>query len=291
MIPFLFSILASTTIFVIFRLFARFQIDTFQAIVFNYLTAFSVGFVLYHQNISASVFNDLSWLPLCIMCGILFISLFFLMAISSQQNGVSVTSIAVKMSMALSLIFMLLYYREAITFYKIAGFLLAFLSVTLVTFQRRKPKVISGSWMLIVLFTGSGILDILLNYSTTETFSNISPALFSAFGFAIAAIVGVFILSYRILKRKSVLQIKNVVAGIALGIPNYFSIYLFLLAYREMGWPGTSVLALTNLGIVILSVLAGKFLFKEQLSLLKYTGLLCAIASIIFIVLAQNHPS
>ncbi|MDG1658691.1 MAG: EamA/RhaT family transporter, partial [Crocinitomicaceae bacterium] len=43
MIALLLSVLSSSLIFVIFKLFARFKIDTFQAIVVNYFMAFIIG--------------------------------------------------------------------------------------------------------------------------------------------------------------------------------------------------------------------------------------------------------
>ncbi len=45
------TIISSTLIFVIFRLFEKYKIDTFQAIVFNYFTAFICGVVLYSPRI------------------------------------------------------------------------------------------------------------------------------------------------------------------------------------------------------------------------------------------------
>ena len=119
------TIISSTLIFVIFRLFEKYKIDTFQAIVFNYFTAFICGVALYSHELSLEIWKDLNWLPYTLLVSILFISLFFVMGKSAQKNGVAMTSISVKMSLAVSMIGMILIYNETITSFKIIGILLA----------------------------------------------------------------------------------------------------------------------------------------------------------------------
>ncbi|MDO7609404.1 MAG: EamA/RhaT family transporter, partial [Crocinitomicaceae bacterium] len=123
MIALIGTIISSTLIFVIFRLFDKYKIDTFQAIVFNYFTAFIFGFTLYSQEFSSKIWVQLDWIPYTFLVSLLFISLFFLMGKSSQKNGVAITSVAVKMSLAVSMIGMILIYNEALTLLKIMGIL------------------------------------------------------------------------------------------------------------------------------------------------------------------------
>ena len=161
------SILASSLIFVIFRLFPKFKVDTFQAIVFNYITACSCGFLLYGKEFSRTSLEHPEWIPFAVMSGLLFISLFLVMGISSQRNGVALTSVSVKMSMALSMMLMIIGYGESLTWLRIGGIVLAFAGVLLMSLSGKgertaveKPVV----WMLLLLFLGSGALDFLLNY-------------------------------------------------------------------------------------------------------------------------------
>ena len=158
MIPLLLSITSSTIIFVIFKMFERYKIDTFQAIVFNYFTAFIIGISLYGNEFNAESLNETSWMISAGICSLLFIGLFFLMGKSSQTNGVASTSIAVKMSMAISLLFMIVGYSEDVSFYKATGIFLAFVGVFLVSYSKNNGQSKSSTkWMLLVLFIGSGI--------------------------------------------------------------------------------------------------------------------------------------
>ena len=61
-----------------------------------------------------------------------------MMGVSSQKNGVALTSIAVKMSMAISMMFMIVLYRESLSILKITGIIFAFLGVFLVTFSNNQ---------------------------------------------------------------------------------------------------------------------------------------------------------
>ncbi|NRA10968.1 MAG: EamA family transporter, partial [Crocinitomicaceae bacterium] len=132
MIALLFSVISSSLIFVFFKLFDRHKIDTFQAIVFNYFTAFIIGFSLYGDQWKAESMQETGWMIYVVISAVLFILLFFIMAKSSQINGVASTSVAVKMSMAISIILMIVGYSESFTILKVIGILFAILGVFLV---------------------------------------------------------------------------------------------------------------------------------------------------------------
>ena len=255
MIPLLLSILSSSAIFAIFKLFERFKIDTFQAIVFNYFTAFFIGIILYGHQWNEKGFDEISWFFYAVICALLFIGLFLIMGRSSQINGVASTSVAVKMSTAISIILMIVGYSEKFTALKASGILLALVSVFLVSYT--KGKKAPASWMLLVLFFGSGTLDFVLNYVQNFELKTISTALFSAFALGLAGVLGALILSVRIIQGSTKIELKNIAAGIVLGIPNYFSIYLLIHSYRTTGWQDSTVLAVTNVSVVLLSSLIG----------------------------------
>ncbi|TNE73018.1 MAG: EamA/RhaT family transporter, partial [Bacteroidetes bacterium] len=190
MIPLVLSILCSSLIFVAFKLFDRFKINTFQAIVFNYFTAFIIGVGLYGNEWDPEALNASAWMYFAVLASMLFISLFILMGLSSQRNGVASTSIAVKMSMAFSMLLMIIGYGENISALKIIGILLAITGVLLVSIEKQSETKSSNSWMLIVLFLGSGGLDFVLNYAQKNILGALTPSLFSAFGLGLAGVFG-----------------------------------------------------------------------------------------------------
>ncbi len=290
MIPLLFSILCSSLIFVLFKLFPKYRIDTFQAIVFNYFTAFICGIALFGNEWNNKALSAGNWPLFVLLSGVLFISLFLLMGKSSQQNGVALTSIAVKMSMAISVLFMIVLYKESLSVLKIMGVALAILGVFLVSFSQSKDKKVNSAlWMLFFLFIGSGFLDFILNYVQRYELQFLSPSLFSAFGFGVAGIVGLGSLIFQIRSGNTKFSPRSVIAGIVLGIPNYFSIFLLMLSYKSTGWNDSTVLAITNVSVVMLAALIGFLAFKENVTVRKVFGLSAAIAAIVILYFA-NKP-
>lgn len=287
MIALLFAILSSSLIFVIFKLFTRFGIDTFQAIVFNYFTAFTCGVFLYGHEWNEKALSVGNWPVFAVISAVLFISLFVLMGWSSQRNGVALTSTAVKMSMGMSMLMMIFWYSEGFTILKILGIALAFLGVFLISAGKEESKTEKGAhWMLLVLFFGSGILDFVLNFVQNYELEYLSPSLFSAFGFGLAGCIGAIILLTNIYRKKARFEWKNVLAGVVLGIPNYFSIFLLIVSYQKTGWTDSTVLAINNIAVVIFSALIGFIIFKEGSNMRKIIGLVTSVIAIVLLYLA-----
>lgn len=289
MLPLLLSILNSSLLFVIFKLFSRFRIDVLQAIVINYFTAAAIGLFFFMGEWTPAAGTDLKWMSYVVLMSFLLIGLFFLMARSSQDNGVASTSIAVKMSMAISLVLMLIIYRENPSFLKISGIGLAIIGVYLVSSgpAANGGKANGSLWMLIVLFIGNGMLDFTLNFVQKNILTDLTPSLFTAFSLGAAGLIGLVIISILSIAKKPQIKLRNVIAGFILGIPNFFSIYFLLLSYRTTGWTDTTVLAITNVSVVLTSAFLGFILFREQKNLRKLVGLVAAVLAIVTLYFAN----
>jgi drug/metabolite transporter (DMT)-like permease len=283
------AIISSSLIFVIFKLFPKFNIDTFQAIVMNYVAAFLCGLSLYGNQWNESALESGNWPYYALLCGFLFISLFFLMGISSQKNGVALTSVAVKMSMALAMLFMIILYHESLSVYKISGIALAIAGVFLMAYQKKENSSSkSYTWMLFLLFIGCGILDVTLNYVQKAELSNLTTSLFSAIGFGIAGLIGFLVMIIQALFKKQVLHGKSIIAGFVLGIPNYYSIFWLMESYTSTGWNDSTVLAIMNVSIVMVSVIIGFFVFREKINGQKKIGLIASVLAIGLLYLAAG---
>ena len=282
------TIACSTFIFVLFRLFDRFNISTFQAVIVNYFTAFLFGILVHGNELSKDSFFHLEWLPFVLVSSIFFITLFIMMAFSAQQNGIAATSVAVKMSMAASMLGMILIYNESLSELKLLGIFCALLGVYLIASSGSKSNKSSKAYLLIILFIGSGLLDLNLNYAQNHVLNYISTSIFTAFGFAAAGIIGVLfyiIQSFR--GRSQPIKLKNLIAGFLLGIPNYYSIYFLLEAYQSIPWQDSSILAVVNVSVVLLSVITGFVVFKEILNQKKLVGIIAALISIFLLYFAS----
>jgi len=282
MISLILSILTSACIFILFKLFGKYRIDTFQAIVFNYFTALICGLVFFGHEWDNTALSNTAWIPSVLICAVLFISIFALMGISSLRNGIGATSIAAKMSMALSMALMIVLYNEPFSTVKLIGIILALIGVVLVSIEKSNNTSTERSlWMLVVIFFGSVLLDVVLNYSQRFLLNNLSSSLYTAFGFGIAGIIGILVLIFQ--KKLNQISGKNIVAGIVLGIPNFFSIYLLLLAYETAPLNDSDIVAIINISIVSLSTFIGIIFFNEKFNLQKIIGLAAVLVAIFLI--------
>lgn len=287
MIYLLLSIAASTLIFIIFKLFEKYKINTLQAIVVNYLTACVFGTLMYEDPIVISDIINSKWIYGAVGLGFLFIAIFNVMALTAQRKGLSVASVASKMSVIIPVIFGIYVYNESVGIQKIIGIILALVSVYLssVTPQNNNNSS-KGLWLPILLFFGSGVIDTTIKYIETTYLPDNSIPIFSATIFAFAFIIGSSILIYKAIKTPYSIPLKTIAGGIVLGIINYFSIYYLLKALNHDSLESSTLFTVNNVAIVMVSTILGLVFFKEHISKTNWAGILLAIISIVIVTLA-----
>lgn len=281
------SILSATGLYVVFKLFANFGVRNFQAIVVNYIVASSFGFwYAAAQGTPVSVSGSESWLWIPVVVGISFIILFQIMALTSQIHGVSVTSIATKMSMVIPTFFFILFDpAEGFTVMKILGIILGILAVVLASIKKKDTKRANRAWLIpLVLFLGTGFMDLLLAFAeknhlqTAVAYRNFVPL-----PFAVSAIAGLIVLGVQFLRKRASLHLRSIIAGIVLGFVNYGSIYFFLRILGSGLLDRSSAIPANNIGTVALSAILGIVFFRERLSAKNILGIVLALTAILLL--------
>ncbi|WP_420573103.1 EamA family transporter [Kordia sp.] len=285
MIYLILSIFISSLLFVIFKLFDKYQVNTFQAIVINYLTAFCCGFFFYGNGITLPEMSQKPWMIGAVILGLLFIGVFILMALTAQRNGLSVASVAGKMSVVVPVIFAVIVYKEHLSLLKIAGIILALLAVYLTTVKKDGGAFDRKKLLFpLLLFLGSGVIDTTIKYIETKYVAEGETSIFSAAIFGCAFVIGIIIATVR---RDFKISGKTILGGIALGIPNFYSIVFLLKALQpEHIGDSSTVFPINNVAIVMLSTIFGIILFKEKLITKNWIGIAIAIISIAMIAVS-----
>lgn len=287
MMPLALSILSSSVLLVIFKYFQRFNVHTFQAITINYMVAATLGFFLAPIHFEPYELLHKPWTFSAMLIGAVFIGMFYIMALSSQKVGVAVSSVANKMSLVIPVAAGFILYQESLVPLKLIGIALAVAAVVMVTLPQKKLDIDRKYLFLpVIIFLGSGMLDTIFKYVQTSQLSSGEIELFSACLFFVSASVGVVVLVVNRILNGTTLSIKSIVAGFALGIPNYFSIHFLLQALGLTNLESTVVFPVNNTGIVLLSTLLAILLFKERLSKLNWAGVALAVAAIALIAKA-----
>jgi drug/metabolite transporter (DMT)-like permease len=274
---------------VVFKLLSKYEINTLQALIINYVTACICGIIFQKNAINITEIPQYEWFPYAIGLGAMFIIVFNLMAITTQRNGLSVVSVAAKMSVVIPILFGLLYYKESLGVFKILGIIIALIAVYLASIKEKEGLKINPSNLIfpILVFLGSGIIDTTLKYLEGEFIAENDIPIFSATIYAMAAFIGVIILLFQIINGQMHFKLKNILGGIALGIPNYFSVYFLVQALRSDILESSGVFTVNNVAIVMISTLLGILLFKEKLLPKNWIGIGLAVLSILFIALSS----
>lgn len=286
MIYLLLSILTSVIVVAYFKLFDKYNVNTFEAIVVNYLVCATMGNLLAETPGITTAFWNEAWFKYTLILGFLFISVFYCIAQTAQKIGVSVSMVAAKLSVAIPVIFALFIHNETLGVLKVAGILVSLVAVYFISQNSSSKNNNAGLWYLpLYVFLGSGLIDTILNHINKTYIPPFNTNHILSFVFLTAFVLGALLLVYQLVSAKKMLSIKSIGWGIALGIPNYMCMY-FLLKTLGAFTEASIVLPINNIGIVMASTLIGVFVFKEHLSTFNKVGLILAIASIVILSLS-----
>lgn len=264
------------------------KLNNLQVIVFNYITCVVTGsFVNGGFPVTASNMQT-NWFPWACLMGVLFISLFNIIAYTAQKAGVAVASVANKLSLVIPFLFSIYLYREAASWLKLAGIAVALTAVVMTCWPGRSD--ISGKHrnqsillMPVILFIGSGLLDTLIKYVEHSFLNGDNNNDFLVSAFASAATIGVLLVSVQLARGRQAISGKAVLMGVCLGIPNYFSIWCLVRVLKNYASNSSAIIPINNMGIVLFSTLVAWVLFKEKLSFINWVGVLLAVGAIALI--------
>ena len=283
-------IVLNTLLYSFFKVFPRFKIDTLQAIVANYWVCVITGsiFLGYFPVNTTSLTQ--AWTPWAIIMGTGFIAIFNLVAYCTRIDGITTATIANKLSLVIPVLFSIFLYNEQAGSLKILGIVLAFPAVYLTTRVKGEEGKVQSLFWPALLFLGSGLLDTLVKFVEQRYLDTPQvQAEYTIHVFSTAALIGTVLVTVLAILGKIKLHPRNIVAGIVLGIPNYFSIYYLIRMLNSDYMQSSASIPVSNIGVVVASSLAAIFIFKEKASKQRIIGLVLAVAAILLITLADIY--
>ena len=282
------SILFSSYLTLSFKVLERLKIPAFQAIVFNYLTCVVTGSVVNGSFPLSMQSTEQTWFHWALLMGTSFIILFNLIAYTTQKIGIAVASVANKLSLVIPFTFSLYLYGEVATWIKVTGIVIAVLAVILTCFPSKRngeatQKPNSGLLLVLLpalLFVGSGLLDSLVKYVEQTYLDQSNSDAYLIASFATAGAIGSLVLALLVFTGRQKFDQRSIIAGIAIGIPNYFSIWCLVRMLQAYQGNSSAVIPINNMGIVLFSSVVAWLLFKERLSALNWTGIALSLVAI-----------
>jgi drug/metabolite transporter (DMT)-like permease len=275
------SIVFTSYLILSFKAVERFRIPVLQAIVFNYVFCVITGSVV---NGSFPIDSDTPgqpWFLWAVLMGIIFFTLFNFIGFTTQKIGVAVASVANKLSLVIPFVASLYLYNEESTALKIAGIVVALIAVFFTCLPSRRGETAAHRYLSpalliglpVTIFMGSGLLDTMIKYVEHHYINETNNNAYLITAFAAAATVGLLTLAFLLVTKRQWFDPRSIVAGLAIGVPNYFSIWCLLRVLKQYPDNSSAIIPINNMGIVLFSAVAAWFLFKERLTIINWMGI------------------
>ena len=277
-----------------FKIFQKKDIDSHQAIFFNYLTAFVLGLI--GSLNGQSVVNPLKadWLVSVIILGIIFMAGMVLLSASTRRVGVAISTVCSRASMIIPIIVSyLLIEGSAKPKWLLIALVLVSMTLTVWTGSQQDGHRLTLLDILAPLsvFIGFGASNSFLKVlqhrvTVADTNAGLSEqAINSELSLVTASVffVAMLFCSYSFFikdenGRRTPVSFKNFLGGAALGIINYFCTYTLMLAMKTID--SSLLFPFHNIGIVAIGAIVGWLAFHEKLKPHQVLGIVLAAVSI-----------
>ncbi|MBI3141204.1 MAG: hypothetical protein HYZ16_00095 [Bacteroidetes bacterium] len=279
---FILSILLNIGIYQIFRQAGRNKIDLFGILLTNYLTCVAIGLSV-EIGFGLS-YGQLTWPPaqvgaLSLGLGIIFLSCFYLLARFTAHYGAGAAGVVSRVSMVLPVLFFHLSQDEPVSFLAWLGIALALISPWLLLPLGGSPGAGPRFFFFAFLvFIGYGSIDIGLKITESMASKHgVLPRQLTLYIFTSACAAGwlVKLASGKITISKPVWK-----WGLALGLVNFFSIFLFIKALPLIPIPLSLLFPLNGILILLGATLVSVWLFGERLTKKAWLGAAIAVLAI-----------
>ncbi|MBD3402607.1 hypothetical protein GF420_06905 [candidate division GN15 bacterium] len=206
-----------------------------------------------------SISGGIVWAALVgLGAGAFFFLAFIYYQISVRNEGVGLSGAFAKLGILVPMSLSLLFWREFPTGVQWLGIAVAVFSIVLVNWPTRKAAV-TLRLSLILLFLFAGLAEfsnkIFQKYALLEY-----KDLFLLVNFFVALVLSLLVTWYQRLPVRR----RDLLTGIAVGVPNLFSSYFLILALDQI--PAAVAFPAFGAGTILIINVAGALVFKERLS-------------------------
>ena len=284
------SILSASTISITIRFSKNHVKNKVMMFLTNYVVCMICS-IFFLTNINSIPKEELSF-PIWfgIIMGFFYLVTFLFYEFNIRKNGVILSNIFSKLGTILPVIVTFVFFNEAPKPLKIIGIVLAVIAVVIMNLEFKKKTIeleedenkkedttINVVYIfLIIFFLLSGVTD-----SATTIFNHMSiPELNGFFLLFVFGSAFIFALILLIIKHGKI-SIYDVLFGVIIGVPNYFSSFFTLKALETV--PAQIVYPTFCVGTIMIVTLFGVLAFKERLKLKDYIGILIIIAALILL--------
>ena len=274
MIYLLLAILSSTCVSSFMRLSEKYISNKMMMFVANYALCTIFSYLYIDNSITYSL--DYGFIVMLItgaITGILYLVSFMALKTNMQYNGVVLSSTFMRLGVLIPTAIAIIIFKEVPKFSQIIGFIIAILAIILINFDKEGIKEGSKKTWLLGLLVLNGLGD-----SMANIFDKLGNPSYGD-GYLIMTFLVALLLSIVLtLKDKQTINRYDILFGILVGVPNYYSARFLLLALNSMN--AVIVYPVYSIATMIAITSVGVLCFKEKLNRQKLIALLMIMVAL-----------
>lgn len=272
------AMLGSAAMSLVLKAFRAQRGNRYGIILGNYITCVLVGFLMLPDR-SMVLHGSLSTLLFGVIGGFFFAAGLTAMQSSIRANGAALTAAFAKLGLVVTLGVSVLCFGERPGAVQLIGIALVFAALALIHGGAKKEEGGSFLLLLLVLLTGGG------GDAMSKVFEQLGGegegTLYFFWLFLTAAVLAaVLAMRETRLTGKKILP-GELAAGVLVGLPNYFSSWLLLLALERM--PALVVYPAASTGTILLVMVFSALLFHERITRRQMAGLGLILAALVLL--------
>lgn len=274
MIYLILAILSSALVSIIMRLSEKHVSGNVGMLAVNYLMCITIaGIGSGFGNLFPQMDGFGFTLGLGLFNGILYLAGFVLLQINVKRNGVVMSSTFMKLGVLVPMVVSIGFFGENPEIFQVIGFILAILAIILINFEKEQTTMEFKAGLILLLLAGGGgdamskVFEVLGNPELSEQF------LLYTFGSALILCTGLMIY------KREKLGIKEILFGLLIGVPNFYSAKFLLKALGSV--PAVITYPTYSIATIVVVSLTGVIFFEEKVGKRQKIAM-----GIIFIALA-----
>ena len=270
------AILSSTLVSVFMRLGSGGGETRKPMLMFNYVVCVAVSALFLNRSAAGGGMGTA--LGYGLVGGVLYLGAFLLFQENVKKNGVTLSSAFMKLGVTVPTVLGFILFREPVSAIRIGGIALTLIAIAMLSGRGDSSRDAArpGLGMLVALLLLGGMADGLSKFYAAYGNPDLEGHfLLFVFGFALVLCAVVCLVQHQKPTRRDMLF------GLLIGIPNYFSSRFLLLALNDI--PASTAYPVFSCGTILLSALAGRALFSERPGARQYVSLALILAALILL--------
>lgn len=207
--------------------------------------------------------------------GVLYLVSFVVFQYNVKKNGVVLSSVFMKLGLLVPLVLSIAFFEEVPTVLQLLGIAVAIAAIILINLRPVQGSKIGGIYLVLLLLLGGGADAMSKVFEAVGDSSYASQFLLYTFAVALILCMGLLLL------RKQKVEKTEIVYGIFIGIPNFFSAKFLLRALADV--PAVIAYPTFSVATILVVSLAGAAVFKEKLSKLQWSALSAILVALIML--------